>query len=374
MRYIIRGGTLVAWRAGTAAPSEAGFVLVGAHTDSPNLRLKPRPEMQSQGCQQWGVEVYGGVLLSTWMDRDLGLAGRVMVRGQDGQPEQRLLQVARPIARVPNLAIHLNRGVNKEGLKLNEQTHLPPLIGLGEDPVDFARFAAAELGVDEVLSWDVGFYDLQAPCLGGLEKEFVFSARLDNQASCFQCLEAVLRAKQSASTQVMVLFDHEEVGSRSHSGAMSAFLRDVLARIERDHAGRTTGGLERAIANSWLLSLDMAHAVHPNYVDKHEKHHAPILGAGPVIKEHAEQRYATDAHTTALFRLACEAVGVKPQDFVIRTDLACGSTIGPISSAELGIKTVDIGNPMLSMHSIREQCAAADTAQMIAVLTHALSH
>lgn len=373
--YIIRGGSLVAWRAGSAAVSEAGFIALGAHTDSPNLRIKPRPELQSEGYQQWGVEVYGGVLLTTWMDRDLGVAGRVMLRGDDGQPVMRLLKVDRPIARVPNLAIHLNRGVNKEGHKLNEQSHLPPLIGLGDDPVAFAAFVADELGVqpDDVISWDVGLFDLQAPTLGGLNREFVYSARLDNQASCFQCLRALLDAKPAKATQVIALFDHEEVGSRSHSGAMSAFLRDVLARIERDHEGRAPGGLERAIANSWLLSLDMAHAVHPNYADKHEKSHRPILGQGPVIKEHVEQRYATDAHTTALFRLACDAVGVKSQDFVIRTDLACGSTIGPISSGELGIKTIDIGNPMLSMHSIREQCATGDVADMIAVLTHVLN-
>ena len=370
--FIRRAGTLIAWRAGTEAPAVAGFRLLGAHTDSPNLRVKPRPDVRSEGYWQWGVEVYGGVLLATWTDRDLGLAGRVFVKNEDGSISNRLLRVDRPIARIPNLAIHLNRRVNEDGLTLDAQKHLAPLLAIGEDETSFAEWLQAELEVDEVLSWDLGLFDVQPPSLGGLNNEFVFSARLDNQASCHSALSALLAANAAKATQMVVLFDHEEVGSRSAQGAMGGFLRDVLTCIERDHELRAKGGLERAIANSFLISLDMAHGVHPNYADLHEKNHKPMLNAGPVIKEHAEQRYATDGESTAWFRLACEEVDVPCQDFVVRTDLACGSTIGPISSAQLGVRAIDIGAAMLSMHSIREQCGAHDVDGILRVLTHAL--
>ena len=370
--YIRRAGTLIAWRAGSEAPAAEGFRLLGAHTDSPNLRVKPRPDVHSEGYWQWGVEVYGGVLLATWTDRDLGLAGRVFIKNEDGTVSSRLLCVDRPIARIPNLAIHLNRRVNEEGLTLNAQKHLAPLLAVGEDENAFSEWLQGQLNVETVLSWDLGLFDVQPPSIGGLHDEFVFSARLDNQASCHAALSALLAAKTAKSTQVIVLFDHEEVGSRSAQGAMGGFLRDVLACIERDHEMRAKGGLERAIANSFLVSLDMAHGVHPNYADLHEKNHKPMLNAGPVIKEHAEQRYATDGESTAWFRLACEEADVPCQDFVVRTDLACGSTIGPISSAQLGMRAIDVGAAMLSMHSIREQCGTKDVDWTLRVLTHAL--
>ena len=364
--YIARGGSIVAWRAGTAPVAEAGFRLLGAHTDSPNLRVKPRPDKTAAGATCWGLEPYGGVLLATWLDRDLGVSGRVFVKNGDDQRAV-LFRHDRPIARVPNLAIHLNRGVNEDGLILDKQKHLPAMVG-GKDAPAFARWLEDTLGEGEVLSWDLGLHDVVAPTVGGLDDEFIFSPRLDNQASCFVSLAALLEAKATAATQVIVLFDHEEVGSRSASGAMSAFLRDVLARIVRDHEAQAKGGLERAIANSFLVSLDMAHGHHPNYADKHEPNHAPLLNGGPVIKEHVEQRYATDGDTTARFRRACARAEVPVQDFVIRSDLACGSTIGPISAGELGIATVDVGNPMLSMHSIREQGGAHDTAYLLKAL------
>lgn len=372
--FVARAGTIIAWRVGKKPPAQSGFVLLGAHTDSPNLRVKPRPDVKSEGYWQWGVEVYGGAILATWADRDLGLAGRVFVRGDDGRPEPRLLLVDRPLARISNLAIHLNRQVNDEGLKLDAQKHLVPMvkrIGEGEEP-SFAAWLKDELEVSEVLSWDLCFFDVQPPAVGGLDGEFIFSARLDNQASCFQALTALLEAKPADATQVIVLFDHEEVGSRSAHGAMGAFLRDVLVRLERDHAERGKGGLERAIPKSFLISLDMAHGVHPNYESLHEPNHKPVLNGGPVIKEHVEQRYATDAETSARFRLLCREADVPFQDFVIRTDLACGSTIGPISSAQLGVRTVDVGAAMLSMHSVREQCGARDAEMMIRVLVRAL--
>jgi aspartyl aminopeptidase len=382
--FVRRAGTLIAWRTGHAPPAAAGYRLLGAHTDSPNLRIKPRPDAAAEGYVRWGVEVYGGVLLATWPDRDLGLAGRVFVRGDDGKPVEKLIREDGPVARIPNVAIHLNRTVNKDGLKLNEQKNLVPLIGLvapDGDPKatledgDARRFAKwLEQRVDaEVLSWDIGLFDTQAPARGGLDGEFLFSARLDNQASCFAALAALCEAKAASSTQVMVLFDHEEIGSRSSHGAMGSWLRDTLSRLEREHAESAKGGLERALASSWLISLDMAHGIHPNYADLHEPLHKPAMNGGPVIKEHVEQRYATDAETSAMFKLAAEREEVPVQEFVIRTDMACGSTIGPISSAQLGVRTIDVGNAMLSMHSIREQCGAHDGELLVKVLKRVLS-
>ncbi len=372
--FVRRSGSLLAYRAGSASPAAAGFRILGAHTDSPNLRIKPRPDLKRSGYSQWGVETYGGVLLTTWMDRDLGVSGRVYVRGKNGQPEARLFRCDKPIARIPNLAIHLNRGVNTTGMILDKQEHLPPMVGL-DDVKSFAEWLGSEMGGAEVVSWDLGLMDLQPATVGGIDESFIFAPRLDNQASCFVSLAALLDAKVATCTQVIALFDHEEVGSRSHSGAMSAFLKDALSRIERNYKGQEPGGMERAVPNSKLVSLDMAHALHPNYVDKHEVNHAPVLNKGPVIKEHVEQRYATDAATPAPVphpRPRGEAQEVPSQDFVIKTRLACGSTIGPISAGELGIRTVDVGNPMLSMHSIREQGGAKDTAYLLKVLTYAL--
>ncbi len=369
--FIRRAGSLFAYRAGAISPAAAGFRILGAHTDSPNLRIKPKPDVTKAGYRQWGVERYGGVLLSTWMDRDLGLSGRVYVRGADGKPEAKLFRCDRPIARIPHLAIHLNRDVSTKGLLLDKQKHLPPIVGL-EDVACFSEWLASEMKCEEVLSWDLGLMDLQAPCVGGIDESFIFSPRLDNQASCYASLAALLEAKTADCTQVIVLFDHEEIGSRSHSGAMGAFLRDSLSRIEKNYSERSPGGLERAIPHSLLISLDMAHGIHPNYADKHEPNHAPVINGGPVIKEHVEQRYATDGQTSAWFKDLCHGQEVPVQDFVIKTSLACGSTIGPISAGELGVRTVDVGNAMLSMHSIREQAGSKDTAYLQRVLCSAL--
>ncbi len=369
--FIRRSGSLLAYRAGTKAPAESGFRILGAHTDSPNLRIKPRPDVVRAGYRQWGVESYGGVLLATWTDRDLGVSGRVFVRGKDGKPEARLFRCDKPIARIPNLAIHLNRDVNGKGLLLDKQKHLPPIVGL-EDVASFTDWLCAEMKVDEVLTWDLGLMDLQSPTIGGIDESFIFSPRLDNQASCFVSLSALLSAQASEPTQVVVLFDHEEIGSRSHSGAMGAFLSSSLSRIETNYEGSAKGGMERAIPNSRLISLDMAHGIHPNYADKHEPNHAPVINAGPVIKEHVEQRYATDGETSAWFKEICREQEVPFQDFVIKTNLGCGSTIGPISASALGVRTIDVGNAMLSMHSIREQAGSKDTAYLKSVLVAAL--
>ncbi len=368
--FVHRWGAILAWRAGTDAPAAAGFRVVGTHTDSPNLRLKPRPDGKGEGWRQLAVEPYGGVLLATWADRDLGLSGQVMVRDDNGL-SRRLFRTDAPIARIPNVAIHLNRGVNKDGLKLNQQKHLPPVVGLGEGQ-GLADWLKEQLQVDEVISWDLGLHDTQVPTIGGMDREFIFAPRLDNLACTYTALTALIEAQPSPHTQVIALFDHEEVGSRTWRGAAGPMLRQVLSRIVRDHELQAGGGLDRACAASWMCSADMAHGVHPNYPEKHEPGHKPVLNGGPVIKANYNQRYATDGMGTALFRAACNEVEVACQDFVTRSDMPCGSTIGPISAAELGIRTVDIGGAMLSMHSIREQCGSEDVAQMALVMRQVL--
>ncbi len=362
--------TLVAFALGSAPPAEAGFLLIGAHTDSPNLRLKPRGELNRNGFRQFAVEVYGGVLLHTWLDRDLSLAGRVFVAGEE-QP--RLLRMTRPLCRVPSLAIHFDREVNERGLVLHKQNHLPPLAGLGGgDEGWLDALLSAELGVpaDAIAGSDLMLHDAVPPCVSGLDGEFVHAPRLDNLASCHAALEALCAAApgRPAPTLVIALYDHEEVGSQSAEGASSAFLWSLLERIVRTTGG-TAEDVHRALARSLCVSADMAHGVHPNYADLHEPQHAPKLGGGPVIKLNSNQRYATNGATALRFERAAQAAGVPVQRFVMRSDLPCGSTIGPITAARLGVATVDVGNPMLSMHSIRELASSQDQAAMVAALT-----
>jgi aspartyl aminopeptidase len=360
--YLIRGGsTLVAFVAGTESPATGGFRMIGAHTDSPNLRVKPNADLARSGFQQVGVEVYGGVLHSTWMDRDLSIAGRVLCRGAGGV-EARLVDLIRPIARVPNLAIHLGRGVNKDGLVLNEQKHLVPIVGLGKEAALRATLARAlEIAEDRILGYDLSLYDTEKAAVGGLDGEFVFSARLDNLASCHAAVAALAAVSApSPRTRLIALYDHEECGSRSAVGAAGSVLRDSVARIVEAHADRQPQALGRAMARSLLVSADMAHGIHPNYPDQHEPQHAPLVNRGLVIKSNANQSYATDGSTAAEVELFCEEAGFTPQRFVVRSDLPCGSTIGPITAAELGVATVDVGSPMLSMHSCREMCGTLD--------------
>jgi aspartyl aminopeptidase len=370
--YVTRNGsTLVAFEVGADPVAEAGFRLVGAHTDSPNLRLKPHPAYTKEGYRQWGVEVYGGVLLATWADRDLGLAGRVFVSDEDAP---RLLRIDRSLCRVTNVAIHLNRGVNDDGLKLNKQEHLPPLVGLGsdEDPAWFTAFLGRELGVEpeRVLSWDLMLHDVVPSTVSGLDGEFIHAPRLDNLGSCHAALEALLRAGAagpSPASRGIALYDNEEVGSSSAEGADSPFLGAVLERVTL-----ATGGARedyhRARARSLFVSADMAHAIHPNYTDRHEPRHMPRLNAGPTIKLNSNLRYATTADTAARFERAARKVDVPVQRFVVKTDMACGSTIGPITASRLGIPTVDVGNPMLSMHSVREMAGSKDQEAMVRVM------
>jgi aspartyl aminopeptidase len=375
--YVTRNDTsIAAFHLGTAPVDRAGFRLVGAHTDSPNLRLKPNAPYAKHGYHQLGVEIYGGVLLSTWLDRDLSLAGRVMLLA-GGRPVAHLVDFRRPLLRVPNLAIHLNRTVNTDGLKLNAQDHMVPVLGLeSAGPAELRAMLVHELsgaGVraepGDILGYDLCLYDTQPSTRSGAHGEFLHAPRLDNLASCHSALTALLAMEKAAEpTCGVVLYDHEEVGSRSAQGAAGTFLRDCLQRLVLAHSDGRADAYHRAIRHSFLVSADMAHAVHPNYAALHEPRHQPLMGGGPVIKSNVNQSYATDGETWAYFAALCREAQVTPQHFVTRTDLGCGSTIGPITAAELGIRTVDVGSPMLSMHSIRELAAAADVAAMVSVL------
>jgi aspartyl aminopeptidase len=383
-RYVVRaGGSLAAFEVGSESASRSGFRIVGAHTDSPNLRIKPEADVRANGYHQLAVEPYGGVLLHTWLDRDLSLAGRVTLRRAKAT-ETVLVDFARPLLRVPNLAIHLFREIHTDGLKLNPQRHMVPLLGLGDDQ-SLDVLLREEIGQGggkkklkkgDVLAYDLMAYDLQPGVRSGADGEFVHAGRLDNLASSHAGLCALLdagKAGTSAATRMVILYDHEEVGSRSSQGAGGTFLADLIARISTATEGGgknadSSQSLARAVSQSWLISADMAHAIHPNYADRHEPGHQPKIGAGPVIKTNSNQSYATDAESAGYFTSLCAQVGVTPQNFVVRSDLGCGSTIGPISAARVGIRTVDVGNPMLSMHSVREMAGAGDVQPMIDVL------
>jgi aspartyl aminopeptidase len=362
-RYVIRqGGTIVAFAVGTRSPAEAGFRIIGAHTDSPNLRVKPNPATVKRGYMQLGVETYGGLLLSTWLDRDLSVAGRVTVGTDDGVREM-LVDFEHPIARVANLAIHLNRKVNSDGLVLNKQRHMVPMLGVGSSAFGLDKELAGRLGVrsDAVLGYDLCLYDTQKGSIGGVDDAFVFCARLDNLASCFKATEALANIDDGCeATRVIALYDHEEVGSRSAVGAQSTVLAETLQRITEAYPDAGAQAFPRAIAGSLLVSADMAHALHPNYADKHDGGHAPSLNRGMVIKTNVNQSYATSGSTAASFARLCAEAGFEAQHFVTRSDLPCGSTIGPITAARLGVPTVDVGGPMLSMHSCREMAGTID--------------
>jgi len=378
-RFLARGGSsLLAFVVGRAAPAAAGFRWIGAHTDSPNLRLKPRPDTSAHGYRQLAVEPYGGALLHTWLDRDLSLAGRVTLSTAEG-PRSQLVAFERPLLRVPNLAIHLQRELAQEGLKLNAQQHLLPVVGLEGAP-ELAELVASELrargdkGVQarDLLGFDLMAHDVQPACVIGTRGEMISAPRLDNLASCHAAVSALARAaarpERCEATCGIVLYDHEEVGSRSAQGAGGTLLAEALERIVAAFKGGEPQGLPRALSRSRLVSADMAHAVHPNYADRHEPGHRPVLGRGPVLKVNVNQSYATDGESAAEFASLCRARGVELQHFVTRSDLVCGSTIGPITAARVGIRTVDVGNPMLAMHSCRELAGTADVEPMIDVL------
>ncbi|HPM77231.1 MAG TPA: M18 family aminopeptidase [bacterium] len=369
--FVTRGNSsLLAGRVGTKAPADRGFRIAGAHTDVPGLRLMPNPTVEKEGYLQLGVEVYGGPILATWTDRDLTLAGRVIVRGNDGLVE-RAVHVKRPVCRIPNLAIHFNRKVNDDGLKLDKQKHMRPLLALGDkkrletDPL--RQLLAAELGVEPAAIVDhrLEVVDAQPPALGGLDEQLLFTRGVDNLLSCYCAVRALTALPADpAIGALIVLFDNEECGSNTARGAGSTFLDVALERLTGEREA-----LHRAIARSLLVSVDGAHAVHPNYADMHEPQHKPALGGGPVIKINANERYATSLATQTYLEQCGAVARVSVQRFVQRADLPCGTTIGPISATRLGLATVDVGAPMLSMHSIRETMHVDDAASMTDLLS-----
>ncbi|KXS39468.1 MAG: aspartyl aminopeptidase [Halomonadaceae bacterium T82-2] len=347
--------------------------MIGAHTDSPGLRLKPSAALRNRDWLQLGVEVYGGALLAPWFDRDLGLAGRVHVRREDGRTQGVLINVDRPVATIPSLAIHLDREANN-GRALNAQTQMAPVLLQGGGDSDFTallkRWLYEQQGLENVepLAFELCLYDVQPPSRVGIEEELIAGARLDNLLSCFCGLEALLAAdgRQGA---LLVANDHEEVGSASACGAQGSFLADVLRRVSAQCGEAGEEGLVRLIQGSRLISCDNAHALHPNFPDKHDAAHGPAINGGPVIKVNANQRYATTSETAALFRELCREAGVPVQSFVTRADMGCGSTIGPITAGEIGVPTLDVGVPQWAMHSIRETAGTHDIVYLIRALT-----
>ncbi|MFF4383691.1 M18 family aminopeptidase [Kitasatospora sp. NPDC001547] len=362
-RYLIRGGALIAWYLPEGAGPETPFRIVGTHTDSPNLRVKPVPDTGSEGWRQVAVEIYGGVPLNTWLDRDLGLSGRLALK--DGTV--RLVQLDEPLLRVPQLAIHLDRQVN-EGMKLDKQRHLTPIWGLG--PVDEGSLISyvaqrAGLAAADVVGWDLMTHDVQPASYLGRDRELLAAPRLDNLLSVHAAtaaLAAVAAADGAADLPyipVLAAFDHEETGSESDTGAQSPLLGNVLDRTIHARGGATEDRA-RALAGTVCLSSDMGHAVHPNYSERHEPGHHPMPNGGPILKVNVNNRYATDGVGRAVFAAACEKAGVPWQSFVSNNAMPCGTTIGPITAARLGIRTVDCGIAALSMHSARELCGAED--------------
>lgn len=361
--YLRRGGSLLAWSTEHVQGRAKGFRVVGAHTDSPNLRIKPAPDAVKSGWHTLGVERYGGALLNSWLDRDLGIAGRAVVRTQHGHEEQ-LFNFHEALLRVSQLAIHLDREIGTKGLLLNPQHHMAPHWALGSGGPSFIPWLTAELGIEQsdLLGWEAMAYDLTPARRLGRDSDLLASGRLDNLATCYAALVALQRAI-SAPTDglipLIVLFDHEEIGSVSERGAGSTLLPTWLERIALAGGG-TRDDFFAALAGSVIASGDVTHATHPHYPDRHEPQHNIAMNGGPVLKVNANLRYATDAVGAASFRLACEQAEVPMQTFVTRTDLPSGSTIGPMTAAMTGVTTVDFGAPTLSMHSAREVCGAHD--------------
>lgn len=353
---LVRDGAVVAWRIPSGAGPTTPYRIVGAHTDSPGFVLKPRPDVGVAGWQQLGMEIYGGPLLNSWLDRELGLAGRVILA--DG--EQRLVRTG-AIMRIPQLAIHLDRSVNEEGVKLDRQAHTAPVWSVGRPDLSIMDQIALLAGceADEIDGSNLSAYATTPPEVFGPHDEFLASGRLDNLSSVHAGLTAMIATTDHDAISVLAAFDHEEIGSESRSGASGPVLADVLARISTALGG-SADDHHRALAGSVCLSADTGHAVHPNYSQRHDPTHRPLLNAGPLLKINANQRYATDAVGAALWRRACRTADVPTQEFVSNNAVPCGSTIGPLTATRLGIRTVDVGIPLLSMHSARELAGVAD--------------
>ncbi|MFE5402264.1 M18 family aminopeptidase [Streptomyces sp. NPDC056580] len=362
-KYVLRGGAIVAWYVPEGAAPHTPFRIIGAHTDSPNLRVKPLPDTGAHGWRQVAVEIYGGPLLNSWLDRDLGLAGRLTLR--DGSAV--LVDVNRPLLRVPQLAIHLDRAVNSDGLKLDKQRHLQPVWGLGDDLRDGGLIAFLEeeagLAAGSVAGWDLMVHPVEAPAYLGRDRELVAGPRMDNLLSVHAGTAALAAAASSGAAlghiPVLAAFDHEENGSQSDTGADGPLLGSVLERSVFARGG-SYEDRARAFAGTVCLSSDTGHAVHPNYAERHDPTHHPRVNGGPILKVNVNNRYATDGSGRAVFTATCERAGVPFQSFVSNNSMPCGTTIGPITAARHGIRTVDIGVAILSMHSARELCGADD--------------
>ena len=356
------GSSIIAFTVGSSPLTTAGLRMTGAHTDSPCLMVKPQPEIAVKGYLQLGVEVYGGALLNPWFDRDLSIAGRLVYRNKRQQLKQTLVDFKRPVAIIPSLAIHLDRKANSDRT-VNAQTDLPPLLMMTDKAESFRELLADEFLLDgeEVLDYEMCLYDTQGAAMLGINNELLASARLDNLLSCFATTQALIQA-DATNTCLMVCNDHEEVGSVSAVGADGPFLEAVVARLTESDERNAV------IDKSLMISCDNAHAVHPNYPSTHDSLHSPRLNGGPVIKVNVKQRYATTSLTASLFRQLCADVDVPVQSFVSRSDTACGSTIGPITAARLGVATLDVGIPQLAMHSCRELTGSLDAARLTDVL------
>lgn len=369
-----RNGALIVVRLPRKVNSNTRFRIALAHTDFPALKISPNPDKNCAGVNKLHVETYGGLLYTSWLDRDLGYAG-LLAFEKDGQVGSRLIRGSK-LFRIPQLAIHLNRGVNQDGLKVNPQTDLDALWSSSSSAADasrkFADVLQAELGGDEhLLDFDVQFFDAQPASVGGFNDEWVYSGRLDNLSSCHAIAEAMLNSDVPENDFLVAAFmNNEEVGSVSRDGAGGNFLQSTLETLWNRYAqnGGVGRSLSEVLADSLALSIDMAHAEHPNFPQKHESNHAPVLGGGVVLKTNAQKRYASDVLSSAQFKLLCKKADVPYQTFITRNDMPCGSTVGPTISASLGIPTVDIGEPMLSMHSIREMIASKDHVGLISLL------
>ncbi len=383
--YVTRNGSsIIAFVYGKEAILNTGIRMLGAHTDSPCLKVKPNAEIISQSYLKLGVEVYGGVLLNPWFDRDLSLAGKIVYQDDSNKIKTCLVDFKKPIASIPSLAIHLDREANKKR-HINPQTDIPPVLMVIDDASNNDSDTESEAGtsnssvlkdilmeqlhkqhnelsINQILDFELSFYDTQNASYVGLNEDFIASSRLDNLLSCFVGTQALMRA-DNESTSLLVCSDHEEVGSASTTGAQGTFLKSVLERM--------TGSAEtltRVIDQSMMISADNAHAVHPNFADKHDANHGPIINKGPVIKVNANQRYASNCETGAVFKVLAETAQVPAQNFVVRTDMGCGSTIGPIAATEIGVKTLDVGVPTFAMHSIRELSGNKDAWYLFLIL------
>lgn len=369
-RYVIRGGALIAWFVPADAVAHTPFRIVGAHTDSPNLRVKPLPDAGSHGWRQIAVEIYGGPLLNSWLDRDLGISGRLSLR--DGS--HRLVNIDRPLLRVPQLAIHLDRSVHTDGLKLDKQRHMQPIWGLGQvHEGDLIRFLEEESGLadGEVTGWDLMAHAIEPPAYLGRDRELLAGPRMDNLISVHAGVAALAAAAATPGLPyipVLAAFDHEENGSQADTGADGPLLGSVLERSVFARGGAYEDKA-RAFAATVCLSSDVGHAVHPNYAERHDPTHHPLPNGGPILKVNVNQRYATDGSGRAVFAAACEKAGVPWQTFVSNNAMPCGTTIGPITAARHGIQTVDIGVACLSMHSARELCGSQDPYLLASALT-----